>query len=168
MIEPYEKREIKRVIYETLQFNTSVVDSEILTAMPAKTFLEKSFLLHELFSTNSSIEAERKSRHLYDLEKMMDNEFALEAINNDELWEIITPHRKLFTPVKDVCYSTDIRNQIILIPPVEIIDKWRKDYNEMAELMIFGDKLDFDELISRMDELQNRFRNRGESLKDGI
>ena len=46
-----------------------------------KTFLEKAFLLHELFTMPGCQKADRKSRHLYDLEKMIDEDFALSAIN---------------------------------------------------------------------------------------
>ena len=128
--------------------------------MPAKTFLEKAFLLHELFSTNGMAEAKRKSRHLYDLEKMMDEQFAIDAIADNELWNTIAHHREVFTPLKDVDYTADIRANITLIPPPTIIDDWRKDYDAMTTAMIYGDKLTFDELIARIEELQRRFKNR--------
>lgn len=51
-------------------------DNKIISSVPEKTFLEKSFLLHELFTTNGCRNANRKSRHLYDLMKMMDEPFA--------------------------------------------------------------------------------------------
>lgn len=67
---------------------TTLVDSQVTTALASKTFLEKAFLLHELFSVEGWGDiAERKSRHLYDLSKMMDEDFALKAIGDDDLWE---------------------------------------------------------------------------------
>ena len=160
LIEPFENRKVQSIISENLPFDTNIADCDISTAMPAKTFLEKAFLLHELFSTNGTAEAKRKSRHLYDLEKMMDMQFALDAIVDDELWETIAHHREVFTPLKDVDYTKDIRSEIVLIPPSASIEDWRTDYNEMRESMIYGGKLSFGELIARIEELQNKFRNR--------
>lgn len=66
-----------------LNIRTSVQDPAIATSTPAKTFLEKTFLLHELFSVNENAgRANHRSRHLYDLERMMDMPFAVAAIND--------------------------------------------------------------------------------------
>lgn len=159
LIEPFESKKVKSIISENLQFNTDIANSDIFTAIPSKTFLEKCFVLHELFSTDGSAEAKRRSRHLYDLEKMMDKKFAIDAVKDNELWEIITHHRKIFTPLKDVDYTVDIRSEISLVPPMSVIDKWREDYNQMAQLMIYGEKITFDELITRMKKLEKRFRD---------
>ena len=160
LVEPFENRKIKSIISETLPFDTTLVNCDISTALPAKTFLEKSFLLHELFTTGGGATAQRKSRHLYDLEKMMDHSFAKEVITNDDLWNTIAHHREVFTALKGVDYTPDIRDRIVLIPPTEVINEWRKDYDEMAQIMIYGDKLSFDGLIKRIKELENRFINR--------
>ena len=144
--------------FPTIQ--TSVVKVEITTAVAAKTFLEKAFLLHELFTTNACFRAERKSRHLYDLEKMMDKEFAIGAIKDDELWNTIHHHRNVFTHMHDVDYSPDIRDRIVLAPPTEYFQTWAADYADMQSSMIYGDSLSFSELIERMRELETRFQNR--------
>ena len=109
LFEPTEPTQVKSLITSTFQqIETDMVSVIITTASPAKTFLEKAFLLHELFTTHKGDKAERKSRHLYDLEKMMDESFAIEAISNNELWETIAHHRKLFTSVLGVDYTPDI------------------------------------------------------------
>ncbi len=160
LIEPTETKTVKSIISEQFPVETDIAQPGIITALPEKTFLEKAFLLHELFSTKTNRVAERKSRHLYDLEKMMDKPFALNVLTDDNLWETIAHHRKIFTPLKDVDYSPDIRDRIELLPPVEFMDDWRSDYEKMIEYMVYGDVLSFDELITRIEELQNRFRNR--------
>ena len=112
LFEPTEPTQVKSLITSTFQqIETDMVSVIITTASPAKTFLEKSFLLHELFTTHKGDKAERKSRHLYDLEKMMDKSFAIEAISNNELWETIAYHRKLFTSVLGVDYTPDIQKK---------------------------------------------------------
>jgi hypothetical protein len=159
LIEPTAKSEVKSLISENFDIDTALVNTEIITAVPEKTFLEKAFLLHETFTAGGSMLADRKSRHLYDLEKMMDKNFAVNALAGDELWNAIHHHRQVFTRVKGVDYSTDIRKNICLIPPSQIIDDWRKDYEKMQNTIIYGDSLSFDKLLARVEELQKRFRN---------
>lgn len=161
LFEPTQKASINSMVsdaFPTIQ--TSVVKVEITTAVAAKTFLEKAFLLHELFTTNACFRAERKSRHLYDLEKMMDKEFAIGAIKDDELWNTIHHHRNVFTHMHDVDYSPDIRDRIVLVPPTEHFQTWAADYADMQSSMVYGDSLSFSELIERMRELETRFQNR--------
>jgi len=160
LIEPTETTKVKSMISENFPINTTIIDSSIITALPQKTFLEKAFLLHELFSTNGGVIADRKSRHLYDLEKMMDIEFARKAITDDKLWNTIHHHREVFTHMKDVDYTPDIRDQICLVPPRNIIDEWRKDYEAMQAAMIYGKSLKFDRLLERIISLETLFKTR--------
>lgn len=158
LFEPTQKALVASMITsEFPEIQTSVVHREITTAVPGKTFLEKAFLLHELFTTAGCEKAERKSRHLYDLEKMMDCDFALAAINDDNLWEAISNHREKFTHVNGVDYSPDVRDRIVLTPPAECLQVWEADYVRMQKSMIYGDSLSFDALLGRMRELEERF-----------
>lgn len=138
---------------------TSLVRPIIPTATIEKTFLEKAFLLHELFTTDAGKHAGRKSRHLYDLERLMDEPFAEAAIRDDALWETISHHRQGFTSMRDVDYTPDIRKRIVLAPPVEYKKEWRDDYETMRGTMVFGSSPSFENLIDRMHELERRFRS---------
>ena len=159
--DPYAMNRVKSLVEEIFPaIQTGVVDSEIATAVAGKTFLEKVFLLHELFSVAGyGANANRKSRHLYDLYQMMDKDFAIAAVKNDELWENIRHHREIFTSVKDVDYTPDIRKRIVLIPREDIISVWEKDYAEMLVNMIYGyNKPTFKQIIDKMQVLQDRIR----------
>ncbi|MEJ2194623.1 MAG: nucleotidyl transferase AbiEii/AbiGii toxin family protein [Ignavibacteriaceae bacterium] len=124
LMEPSEGREINSFIGGTFTDQSfSTKPFTILTVLPQRTFLEKIFLLHEKFSqVNSRTNAERLSRHLYDIEKLMDSEYGNAAFD----------------------------------PPDEVIEEWEKDYNTMKENMIYGIVIDFNSLIKRIEELQNR------------
>lgn len=138
--------------------STSLVNTTIVTAAPAKTFVEKACLLHELFSTErESIAANRRSRHLYDLERLMDLDFAKQAMIDDALWKNIQHHRAVFTSMKDVNYSVDFRKHLVLCPPAHVLPAWEEDYRQMCETMIFGEKLPFGSLLNRIKELEDRF-----------
>ena len=158
LFEPTAKREIKSMIFENLNIDTNIENNLINTAVPEKTFIEKTFLLHEIFTSTGRMLANRGSRHLYDLEKMMDKEFAIKAIIDDALWDTIRHHRDKFTHISGVDYSQDIRPNICLIPPVQVIDNWRQDYETMQRTMIYGKTLTFDELIDRIKQLEKRIR----------
>ena len=158
LIEPTEPIQIKSILGEHLPV-MPLNDSVINTAIPAKTFLEKVFLLHELFSVpGHGMVAERKSRHLYDLYVMMNKDLARDAVSNDILWESIRHHREIYTSVRGVDYTPDVRKRLQLIPRKDIIDTWSSDYESMKESMIYGEKPTFDELLKGMSKLQEMFR----------
>lgn len=100
LLEPTAEATVTSIVEDALPISTIVKQVVIPTALAEKTFLEKAFLLHELFSSQTSREANRKSRHLYDLAQMMSTDIATRAIANDELWNTIHHHRELFTSMR--------------------------------------------------------------------
>lgn len=157
LLEPTAHAAITSILEDVLPVCTTLKQVMIPTALAEKTFLEKVFLLHELFSSQSPSKANRKSRHLYDLVQMMSTDIATRAIANDELWNTIHHHRVLFTSISGVDYTPDIRKRIRLLPPDNVINDWRKDYMDMQSSMIYGEKPTFDELIRMMEILENKF-----------
>ena len=160
LMEPYTNASVNSMLSDAFpQVSTQLVQTNIRTALPAQTFLEKAFLLHELFSTDRCANANRKSRHLYDLERMMDEAFARKAVSDDALWQSISHHRKHYTSMKGIDYDTDIRKTILLLPPEEYLSAWEQDYNLMRGKMILaGNAIPFATMLERMQELQRRFR----------
>lgn len=104
------------------------------------------------------LRAERKSRHLYDLYKMMSHAFAEEAIADSELWESIRHHREIYTSVSGMDYTPDVRERMVLVPREDIMDAWKSDYEQMMSAMIYGEKPSWDELMEAMMELQEKVR----------
>lgn len=161
LVEPYEQVQVHSMVEGIFpSITTTLVNSNISTAIPAKTMVEKMFLLHELFSVpGHGTRAERKSRHLYDLYQMMQQDFAQEAITNDALWESIRHHREVFTSVQGVDYSGDVRQRICLLPREDIVAIWQSDYETMRSSMIHGSAPTWDELLEQITILQNKTRN---------
>lgn len=157
LLEPTAEATVKSVLEDVLPISTTIKQVLIPTALAEKTFLEKAFLLHELFSSQTSREANRKSRHLYDLAQMMNTDIEIRAIANNELWNAIHHHRELFTSMSGVDYTPDIRKRIVLLPPNDVIDDWRNDYKDMQSSMIYGEKPTFEALIAKMKELEEMF-----------
>ena len=160
LIEPSENVQIRSLIADTFP-DADFADNycNIPTVVPQRTFLEKAFLLHEEFQKPmNKIRVDRMARHIYDLEKIMDTDFAKEALNNADLYNVIVEHRRILTAMKEVDYSTHAPETINFVPPVSVIDMWKKDYEIMQEYMIYGESLPFDKLIERIKELNERFR----------
>ena len=143
--------------------STSVPESEDMdvkfnTVIPTRTFLEKIFLLHEEFLSERP-RSYRMSRHLYDLEKIMDNDFGLNALSDGQLYMDIVRHRSIFNRLKNVDYSSHYPCRINFLPPTSVINEWENDYNKMKETFIYdSNKISFDNLVKRMRELQERVR----------
>ena len=159
LLEPYDEALLHSMVEETLPtISTTLIDVKIKTAIAEKTFLEKAFLLHELFSVSKQVDAKRRSRHIYDLYMMMKKGVADKAIVNDELWQTILHHRSTLTSMQGVDYDADIKKTIQLIPPRESLANWKKDYEEMSSAMIYGEKPVFAELIYSMNWLELLFK----------
>lgn len=132
----------------------------IATVLPQRTFLEKVFLLHEEFSqAPEKIRTNRLTRHLYDLEKLMDTKHGIEALKNVTLYNNIIAHREKFNAIRGIDYANHTPDKISIIPPNNIIEQWREDYQAMTQNMFYGNFLTFDKLIKRITELQSRINS---------
>lgn len=158
LMEPIEERKINSILSENFPQQSFVtVPFAIPTVLPQRTFLEKIFLLHEEFSQDAEkIRIDRLSRHLYDLEKLMDTEHGVEALKNKDLYNNIVAHREKFNPLRGLDYANHIPNKISIIPPDTVMKDYEKDYEAMTSFMIYGEPLKFDQLMKRILELQTR------------
>lgn len=159
LLEPTLNVAIKSLVDVALpSITTSLVDVEVRTAVAEKTFLEKCFLLHELFSRGVAVSANRRSRHLYDLHMMMRKGIGKRAVSDDELWNTIHHHRSTLTSISGVDYTPDIRSRIVLTPSAECVEDWKSDYQAMQGSMIYNNPPSFEELLQSMAELEMAFK----------
>ena len=125
--------------------------------LPQRTFLEKVFLLHEEFAKpKEKIRAERMSRHLYDVGQMMDTPIAEEALQDIALYQSVIDHRRTFIGLRGFDYDTLQPATLRIVPPENIVEEWKKDYEVMQETMIYGDSLPFSQLIEKVRRLNER------------
>ncbi|MDR0834219.1 MAG: nucleotidyl transferase AbiEii/AbiGii toxin family protein [Candidatus Symbiothrix sp.] len=158
MSEPLETVKLQSIIDEAFpnaafaekSFNAQVV-------VPERTFLEKICLLHEEFAKPQElVRTERMSRHLYDLERMMNTDIAEKSLSNKDLYHSIVEHRRLFVGLRGFDYSMLAPQTIKIVPPESVINLWKKDYETMQRTMIYGESLQFNELIERIKHLNER------------
>ena len=101
MDEPVEECEIRSFICETFPVDDADAVCRIRTVVPTRTFLEKIFLLAEEFQKDKP-RSMRMSRHLYDLERLMDSDFGRSALADKTLYDAIVEHCQAYYALK-VC-----------------------------------------------------------------
>lgn len=158
MNEPIEEKIICSFISE-VKPDTDEVRVKFKTVLPTRTFLEKIFLLHEEFQKENP-RSKRMSRHLYDLERLMDTEYGKDALNNKSLYNEIVNHRSVYNKINGIDYEMHSPYTLDFLPPSHLIDEWRKDYEVMSDQFLYHqeNRMTFEVLIERMKELLRRIR----------
>jgi hypothetical protein len=158
MNEPIEEKIISSFISE-VKPDTDEVRVKFKTVLPTRTFLEKIFLLHEEFQKENP-RSKRMSRHLYDLERLMDTEYGKDALNNKSLYNEIVKHRSVYNKIDGIDYEMHSPYTLDFLPPSHLIDEWRKDYEVMSDQFLYHqeNRMTFEVLIERMKELLSRVR----------
>ena len=158
MREPFEVKHISSLISEDFNDEDDDTNCDIATISPARTFLEKALLLNEEFQRKNP-RTLRMSRHLYDLERLMDTEYGRLALGDADLYKAVVEHRQKFYHVGGVDYSLDMPEKIAFCPQGDLLERFRSDYENMKSSFIYGNPMNFEGLIKRIEELQERFRS---------
>jgi len=160
-LEPYSKVAIQSILNEVYP-NPAYAEEpfEVQAVEAHKTFLEKAFLLHEEFKKpdRARIRTERMSRHFYDLERTMDTPAGEKALSDGGLYMAIIDHRERYNTMRGLDYTTLQTGTIDFVPPEELMDAYKNDYETMREQMIYGDSLTPAELFERIAALNRRFQ----------
>lgn len=149
MNEPTEDRLISSYVEQTFPGEDDSATATVRTVLPTRTFLEKAFLLCEEFQKQTPRYV-RMSRHLYDLERLMDTDFGKQALLDMDLYERIVKHRSLYYAAGYVDYAKLTPSEIDFIPRQEIMKDWKDDYAEMCNHFIYGSALPFERLLERI------------------
>ena len=156
--EPFMEKEITSLIHSTYSDIDNELTCHLKTVLPERTFLEKLFLLHEEYQKDNP-RSTRMSRHLYDIEKIMDSSYAQSALKNMELYKTIINHRIKFNNIQGIDYKVHYPATIQICPPKNLISSWKDDYEKLRESFIYDEtKKTFDELTDRMLELTRRIK----------
>ena len=157
MDEPTEDRQITSLIGETFEEEDYDANCTIRTVVPSRTFLEKLFLLAEEFQKDNP-RSVRMSRHLYDLEKLMDTKYGRDALADRALYNTIVEHRKAYYALKHVNYDLHAPATINFLIPDQAKKAWEADFAYMRRYFIYGQSLEFEALMQKIAELQKRVR----------
>lgn len=155
---PSDSRPIKPYVAEVLPQAIPDASFSVPTLAAERTFLEKAMLLHEeTFRPTEKPRKMRMARHYYDLWCLITRGVADRAAADRALFDRVAEHREIFFRLSWVDYATLRPGSLRLIPPEHHRDDWRVDYDQMSESMFYGDKPDFDEILTVVGEFERRF-----------
>ncbi len=168
--EPAVERLIHSLLGEYMPgFTWSGEPFPVPTVEPKRTFMEKAFLLHENFlQPAEKIGYHRMSRHLYDLERLMDTEHASTALADPSYYQKIVAHRRQFIFKSGVDYDTHQPDTIHFLPPATVQKAFKEDYLLMREQMIYDpESKSFAVIIERLTVMLEYFRQVGKEKPRG-
>lgn len=154
-VEPVAIRSFIDEIYPTAPFAEK--DFDVRVVLPTRTFLEKVFLLHEEFAKPDGGRVDRMSRHMYDVSEIVQTPIAERALTDEDLYKSVINHRRTFVGLKGFDYNTLYPNSINIIPPMELMERWKDDYHKMQD-MIYRTSPSFDTLIEQLSILNQRIK----------
>ena len=89
----------------------------------------------------------------------MDTEYGREALADRTLYDAIVEHRRAYYALKYVNYDLHTPASINFMIPEQAIESWKVDYTDMRRFFIYGQSLEFDELMKKISKLQKRVRD---------
>lgn len=116
---------------------------------PERTFWEKATLIHVECNRGKFKEnAQRLSRHWYDLVMIQQSQFGQTAIQNKALLTEVVNHKKAFFNESHANYDHCLQGKFNLIPTGEQLVQLQLDYEKMiASNMFYGKVKPFNEII---------------------
>lgn len=81
------------------------------------------------------------------------------ALNDKDLYFSVMEHRRIFIGLRGFDYMTLLPQTLNVIPPIEIMERWRQDYREMQNSMIYGQSPSYDDLIAKLQELNKKINS---------
>jgi hypothetical protein len=130
--------------------------SRISVLSPERTFWEKATLMHVesqrgLFRPN----AQRLSRHWYDLAMLADSPSGLAAMENRNLLSDVVKHKKVFYNTSYANYDACLVGELRLLPDDPVLAALASDFKQMIDAgMFIGEPPAFDQIITRLRALE--------------
>ncbi|MHB1090601.1 MAG: nucleotidyl transferase AbiEii/AbiGii toxin family protein [Ilumatobacteraceae bacterium] len=158
--EPNEDHEIRPDISEhitELDFPTS----RVTVLSPARTFWEKATLMHvECQRGKFRANADRLSRHWYDLAMLADHEIGRVALANRDLLADVVKHKKVFYNTSYANYDTCLSGHLRLLPDDAGLSLLRSDFEQMIRAgMFIGEPFAFKNITERLRTLEADINN---------
>lgn len=151
---PSVEKTITPFIFDHYPNLTKNITTSIFTSSAERTFWEKATILHHEANRPEHIDMpKRYSRHYYDLFCISKTEYKTNALKQLDLLQKVVSFKMKFYPRAWAKYEEAVPGSIKLVPPNYRIDKLRKDYEDMTE-MLFGEYPTFDEVIETISSLE--------------
>jgi hypothetical protein len=154
MVDPSELHTVVPYIAESFT-NFSFPTGEISVLSPKRTFWEKVTLAHAESNRPEFKNAERTSRHWYDIAVLADHAIGRGALLDIDLLRDVVRVKKRFFKTATAEYDLCLEGKANLLPDENGVALLRADYNKMIDAKMLEEPLDFDVLVERVLALQD-------------
>ncbi len=153
---PSSKQTITTDIFEYL-IDLEFPVAEATTLSPEKTYWEKLTLIHyECNRPTLKEDANRISRHWYDVSMLSKNDIGKKALTNRDLLNEVIKVKKTFYDSGFAKYDDCLNGNLRLIPNEDYLQLLKDDFNKMlSNKMFYGQQPNFDNIISEIRKLEN-------------
>ena len=134
---------------------------EVTILRPERTFWEKVTILHAENSRNEPERIQKRnrmSRHLYDIVKLYESDFGEEAVSNKDLLETVVKHKAVFFKDNKAHYDEATPEKLRLVPEGEMMERFKDDYEDMAQVMFSKEPPTFEELMKTLEKIEKIIR----------
>ncbi|MCH8552914.1 MAG: nucleotidyl transferase AbiEii/AbiGii toxin family protein [Natronospirillum sp.] len=155
VIDPNERHTISPYV-ATMTAELDYPTSEVVVLSPERTFWEKATLIHVECNRGQLKEnADRLSRHWYDLVMLSRHASGQAAVRNRDLFEDVVCHKKVFFKASHANYDACLVSHLQLLPGEETLDELRADYEKMIGAgMMYQTPPTFDEIVESIRMLE--------------
>ena len=154
MIEPNEAHTV--VPYVAAAFSTfSFPTGQVAVLSPRRTFWEKVTLAHAESNRPEFKNAERTSRHWYDIAILADHEIGQAALLELPLLDEVVQVKNRFYYSGFAQYDLCLEGKANLLPDEVGLELLRADYQAMVAAGMLDDPLNFEDLVGRVRALQD-------------
>lgn len=156
VINPNE-RHIVRPDVALLTPNVDYPTKEVTVLSIQRTFWEKATLIHVECNRNRfSANANRQSRHWYDLFQLSQHSTGRTALDNRSLLEDVIRHKKIFFNASYAQYDSCLQGALQLIPTDSMLKELKSDYEKMTQAgMLYGLNPSFEAIINALQKLEH-------------
>lgn len=153
-IYPTNNLPIKSYIEEDLEFFKTPA-CLISCLSPIRTFWEKATLLHaEYYRPQEKATPERLSRHYYDIYMMFMAGIHTTAMQEQTILQDVIKNKSILFPCSWAQYPLINTEGLKLLPSQLRFRDLEKDYSQTREMMIYGDKPSFKDLLEVISKLE--------------
>lgn len=152
---PNEAQTILTDISEHINYLSFPI-AHVTVLSPQKTFWEKLTLMHyECNRPTLKEDADRISRHWYDISMLANHDIGKQAITNRELLKEVIKVKKTFYDSGFAKYDDCLNGKLRLIPDDNYLKLLDADFKNMLEnKMFYGDQPSFDNIVSEIKNLE--------------
>lgn len=153
-VEPNEEVRIEADIRQLTQ-GLEYPSAQVLVLSPHRTFWEKATLIHQSNNKGIPPDAERLSRHWYDLAALADHGIGQQAVGDLELLKDVVDTKCTMYRDSRADYPACLEGGLMLVPEGEARKYLESDFEGMKRSgMFYVDPPSFEDICGRLEKLQ--------------